>query len=89
MMTDRFETKDSSTEIQEAFKIFDKDGNGFITAQEMREVILGFDETMTQAEVDEMVAEADLDGDGQLDYEGKKQFFLMSFIVNEFLFHRV
>lgn len=75
LMTDKLEFNDSEEEIQEAFKIFDKDGNGFISAEEMREVIMAFDETMTVAEIDEMIADADLDGDGQLDYEGKKVEF--------------
>jgi len=31
---------DSEEEIKEAFKVFDKDGNGFISAAELRHVCL-------------------------------------------------
>lgn len=80
MMADKLESKDSETEIQDAFKIFDKDGNGFISSLEMREIIMGFDDTLTETEVDEMIQEVDLDGDGQLNYEGN------SFVTTETLF---
>lgn len=50
--------------------MFDKDGNGYITAAELRFVMTNLGEKMTDEEVDEMVKEADKDGDGQIDYEG-------------------
>jgi calmodulin len=60
---------DSQEEIQEAFKVFDKDGNGYISAAELRHVMTSLGEKLTEEEVDEMIREADVDGDGQINYD--------------------
>jgi len=52
-----------------AFRVFDKDGNGFISAAELRHVMKNLGEKLTDEEVDEMIREADIDGDGQVNYE--------------------
>ncbi|KAF8601253.1 EF-hand [Ceratobasidium sp. AG-I] len=74
MMARKMKDTDSEEEIKEAFKVFDKDGNGYISAAELRHVmtnladrILG--EKLSDNEVDEMIREADVDGDGQINYE--------------------
>merc|ERR1711874_848128 len=56
-------------EIREAFRVFDKDGNGNISAAELRHVMTNLGEKLTDEEVDEMIREADIDGDGQVNYE--------------------
>ena len=50
-------------------KVFDRDGNGFISAAELRHVMTNLGEKLTDEEVDEMIREADVDGDGQINYE--------------------
>ncbi|MBA0806514.1 hypothetical protein Gohar_005965 [Gossypium harknessii] len=60
---------DSEEELKEAFKVFDKDQNGFISAAELRHVMTNLGEILTDEEVDEMIHEADTDGDGQVNYE--------------------
>ena len=48
-----------------------QDGNGFITAAELREVMTSdLGETVTDAEVEEEIRSVDVDGDGQINYEG-------------------
>ncbi len=69
MMARKLEEGESGEdELKEAFKVFDTDGNGFISPQELREVMLGLGEKLTDDEVDEMIKEADTNGDGQVDY---------------------
>jgi len=69
MMARKMKDTDSEDEIKEAFKVFDKDGNGYISALELRHVMTNLGEKLTDEEVDEMIREADIDGDGQINYE--------------------
>ena len=70
MMARKMKDTDSDEEIKEAFRVFDKDGNGFISAAELRHVMTNLGEKLTDEEVDEMIREADIDGDGQVNYDG-------------------
>lgn len=55
--------------IREAFRVFDRDGNGVITADEFRHFMVHVGEQFSEAEVDELIAEVDTDGNGSIDYE--------------------
>merc|ERR1712153_124311 len=69
LMARKMKDTDTEEELIEAFKVFDKDGNGFISAAELRHVMTHLGEKLTDEEVDEMIREADVDGDGQINYE--------------------
>merc|ERR1719464_728791 len=60
---------DTEEELIEAFKAFDRDGSGFISAAELRHVMTNLGEKLTDDEVDSMVRECDVDGDGSINYE--------------------
>ena len=55
----------AEAELKEAFGLFDRDGNGLISAEELSHVMKNIDGNMTESEIDEMMREADSDGDGQ------------------------
>ncbi|CAN7136521.1 unnamed protein product [Brassica rapa subsp. narinosa] len=69
LMAKKMKDTDSEEELKEAFRVFDKDQNGFISAAELRHVMTNLGEKLTDEEVEEMVREADVDGDGQINYE--------------------
>ena len=71
MMAKKMESTDSEEEIKEAFRVFDKERNGSISTAELRYVMRNIGEQMTEEEIDEMIAEADTDNDGQISYEGR------------------
>merc|ERR1712070_1144256 len=60
---------DAEEEFKEAFRVFDKDGNGFTSAAELRHIMTTLGEKVTDAELDEMLGMAEIDGDGQINYE--------------------
>ena len=68
MMKKQSKDHDNSAELREAFKIFDRDGNGFIDAEELKRVVTQYGAKLSQEEAGELLREADQDGDGKLDY---------------------
>ncbi|XP_077988227.1 uncharacterized protein LOC144442728 [Glandiceps talaboti] len=60
---------ENEADILAAFKVFDLDGDGFITADEIRQASQRFGEETTDEEIDAMIQEADLNNDGKIDYE--------------------
>ena len=52
-------------------RVFDKNNDGLISATELRHVMTNLGERLSDAEVDDMIKEADSDGDGMVNYEGK------------------
>ncbi|XP_052138408.1 putative calmodulin-like protein 2 isoform X1 [Oryza glaberrima] len=55
-------------DIRDAFRVFDKDQNGFITPDELRHVMANLGDPLSDDELADMLHEADSDGDGQINY---------------------
>jgi calmodulin len=64
---------DSVEEVCEAYKNFDKDGNGTINSAELRHIMTNLGEKLTNEECDELLREADIDSKGMINY---KQFVM-------------
>lgn len=59
---------DPEEQYLEAFRVFDQDGNGFISPRELQSVMCSLGERLTEEEIKDMIQEADLDKDGQVNY---------------------
>ena len=74
MMSSKMKDTISVDEIIDAFKVFDKDGNGLLTVNEFRYIMSDLGEQLDAKEVDEMIEEynrhmgANLDPDKKIDY---------------------
>ncbi|KAH7282027.1 hypothetical protein KP509_35G008800 [Ceratopteris richardii] len=82
---ERLDSSSSSSDLQysedrdllQVFRLFDRDGNGFITPQELQMVLssLGFPEAAKIDACVEMIARVDENGDGQVDFVEFKRLF--------------
>jgi calcium-dependent protein kinase len=53
----------TNEKLQSAFKMFDKDGSGFISSDEIKQ-ILGFGKNMSEEAVNDIIKQVDANGDG-------------------------
>ena len=58
-------------ELKEAFRIYDRDGEGFITTDVLKEILREIDSELTEEDLDNIIEEVDEDGSGTLDFDGK------------------
>jgi len=56
-------------ELKEAFRIYDKDGQGFITNEVLKEILREIDPKLTETDLDGIIEEVDEDGSGTMDLD--------------------
>lgn len=69
LMSKKLKDNEAEEEFRAAFKVFDKDHNGLISPDELRQVMKNLGHRLTDKEVEEMIKEADADNNGQIDYQ--------------------
>ena len=69
LMVKKMDDSDIDQELQDAFKFFDGDKDGYITSLELRNAMNNLGDNLSPEEVEEMIKEADLDNDQKIDYD--------------------
>ena len=61
-------TEEQIADCKEAFSLFDKDGDGSITCEELRTVMTSLGQNPTTTDLQEMIQEVDSDGNGKIEF---------------------
>ncbi|XP_059617981.1 troponin C [Phlebotomus argentipes] len=56
-------------ELKEAFRLYDREGNGYITTSTLKEILAALDDKLSNADLDGIIAEIDTDGSGTVDFD--------------------
>jgi len=56
-------------ELKEAFRLYDKEGLGFIRTEQLKEILREIDDKLTEEELDGIIEEVDEDGSGTMDFD--------------------
>jgi len=68
MMAQNMQTNGTEDELRNAFKSFDNDNTELISAKELRYIMTNLGEKLISEDVDEMIREANVDEDGNINY---------------------
>ncbi|KAL1917639.1 uncharacterized protein VTP21DRAFT_4032 [Calcarisporiella thermophila] len=63
------EKNDSEATFREAFALLDKNGDGQLSGDDLKVVMQAIGEDLTQQEIEDILREGDVDGDGLINYE--------------------
>ena len=69
LMSDHKREPESETDICAAFKEFDLDGSGLISLKELKKMMTGMGEKLSDEEFDSMLKEAKISSNGEVKYE--------------------
>ncbi|XP_020206822.1 calmodulin isoform X2 [Cajanus cajan] len=69
LMARKMKQTEAEEELKEAFRLFDKDQDGYISPTELLSVMRNIGVKVTEEELEQMIRVADLDGDGRVNYQ--------------------
>ena len=76
MIASKIKMGEPEKELRKTFNVFDKNGDGVISSEELKTVFESIGEHLTESQINTMMAEADENHDGKLDFTGTLSIFL-------------
>jgi hypothetical protein len=70
-MEEHMHTFCEEKDLCHSFALFDADGDGVISEEELKHAMMDFGEPLTDEELSDMFEDADVDKDGAINYKGK------------------
>jgi calmodulin len=64
----KFKDDEDERELKEMFRILDKEKRGEVNTNELRWILKQLGDDLTEADIDDMIADVDTDGSGWVDY---------------------
>jgi len=64
----KIQDDDDERELREMFRILDKEKRGEVNTNELRWILKNLGDDLTEADIDDMIADVDTDGSGWVDY---------------------
>ncbi|XVF43566.1 hypothetical protein PTKIN_Ptkin02bG0050100 [Pterospermum kingtungense] len=74
--TKEVDSDEALANLKDAFSVYDIDGNGSISAEELHEVLKSLGDECSIAECRKMISGVDHDGDGMIDFEEFKHMMM-------------
>ncbi|XP_034840578.1 troponin C, isoallergen Bla g 6.0101-like isoform X2 [Maniola hyperantus] len=68
-LTEEIDAEAMLAELREAFRLYDREGNGYITTDVLKEIFKELDNTLSAEELEAMITEIDADGSGTVDFD--------------------
>merc|ERR1711970_854430 len=65
-----------TNELKEAFRLYDKDGKGFITCQTLRDILKELDSKLSDGDLDDIIDDVDEDGKGKIHFDAFKDLMI-------------
>lgn len=75
-------------ELKEAFRVYDREGKGYLTVQVLRTILKELDDKLSNQDLDMIIDEIDADGSGTVDFDGKCKVKNRVFFFNFLLFFK-
>ena len=75
LMIKREAEKETIDDLKQVFRVFDKDGNGYVSTSEIKFVLNSVGLHFSDEEILEMVQEADIDGDQHVSFDEFRDIF--------------
>ncbi|XP_045135438.1 troponin C-like [Portunus trituberculatus] len=65
-----------TNELKEAFRLYDKEGKGYITTATLKEILRELDNKLSETDLNDIIEEIDVDGKGKVDFEGFRELMI-------------